>query len=139
MKHILLALLFACSFAHAQTSNQSMTVLPSAAYTATTVNSGAINNTSWKGGHVIVNISAFTGGTYTPHVQAQDPVSLVWYDILVGTALGATGTTILKVYPGIGVIANGSASDILPLTWRVQMIGASTPNMTFSVSAYLER
>jgi hypothetical protein len=138
MRKMLLALLCASSFAHAQISNQVANVVSSQTYTATTVNSGDQANFNFKGGQFVVNVSAYTSGTYTPHIQGKDPVSGVYYDILVGPAINATGMTILKIYPGIGVLANGSASDILPQTWRVQLVGASTPSMTLSVQAYLE-
>ena len=95
------------------------------------------NNGAWKGVQVIVNISARTSGSYTPHVQAKDPVSGNYYDLLVGTALNGTGTTVLSVYPGIAASANVSASANLPRTWRVQLIGASTPSMTLSIGGVL--
>lgn len=124
--------------AEAQVSNTTYQPLPQNTYTATTVNSMDQTNNNYKGGHFIINIVTATSGTYTPHIQAKDPISGLYYDILVGSALSAVGTTILKVYPGIGVVANGSASDILPQIWRVQLIGASTPSMVLSVDAYLE-
>lgn len=140
MKRLVAAFILAVSSlgAQSQVSNTTANPLPSAAYTATTVNSGDQNNPSWVGAHFIINVSAYTSGSYTPHIQGKDPVSGLYYDVLVGTAISATGTTILKVHPGLAVVANGSASDILPQTWRVQLVGASTPSMTLSVSAYLE-
>lgn len=121
-----------------QITNTTFTPLPQATQTAATVNSLPQTNNSYRGGHFIINVITVTSGTYTPHVQGYDPASGLWYDILVGSAISASGTTVLKVYPGIGVVANGSASDILPLTWRIQLIGASTPSMIMSVDAYME-
>lgn len=138
MKYALVFLLLFASIAHAQTINTTAIPLVSTAQTATTVNSVDQSNLVALGGHFVVNVSAFTSGTYTPHVQGKDPVSGAYYDILVGPAIGATGTTILKVYPGIGAIANAASPDILPLTWRVQLIGASTPSMMISVAVYLD-
>lgn len=138
MKYIFCLLLLLSSMASAQVSNTVYTPLPSATQTAATVNSGQQSNSNYRGGHFIVNVTTATSGNYTPHIQGQDPSSGAWYDVLVGAAISTTGTTVLKVYPGIGVSANGSASDILPAVWRVQLIGASTPNMALSVGAYLE-
>lgn len=140
MKRFLLFIVsvFLCLQSSAQVTNTASTPLPSATYTVTTVNSGDQVNSSYRGLHIIVSVATATSGTYTPHIQGKDPVSGVYYDILVGSAISATGTTVLKVYPGIAVLANGAASDILPQTWRVQLIGASTPSMVLSVEAYLE-
>ena len=137
MKRLLFVVLTLVTFG-AFADNWYSQVLPSATLTATTVNSVDIHNPSWKGADIIVNVSAYTLGTYTPHVQGKDPVSGNYYDILVGSAIGAAGVTTLHVYPGIAATANVAASAILPTTWRVQLVGA-TPNMTLSVGANLEQ
>lgn len=139
MKYLLIALLFVTSLVQAQVvANIQTTPLASAAQTAATVNSADLLNYNYRGAHIVINVSAFTAGTYTPHLQGKDPVSGVYYDILVGTAIGATGTTVLKVYPGVGAIANGATNDVLPQTWRVQLIGAGGQSMTLSVDAFME-
>lgn len=125
-----------CSAAFSQQNSYS-TVLASAVQTAATVNTSDQINASWAGAQVTINVSAYTSGNYTPHIQAKDPVSGTYYDVLVGPAISATGITILKVRPGIAVVSNGSAADMLPQTWRVQLIGLSTPSMTLSVGAFL--
>jgi hypothetical protein len=139
MKHFILLLSFICSLSFAQTPNTSVPVLRSEARTDTTVNSIDMGNFDYRGGQFVVNVTTATSGDYTPKIQGKDPISGTYYDVLVGPAISTTGTTILKVYPGINAIANGAASDILPSTWRVQLIGASSPNMALSVSAYLMR
>lgn len=137
---LLLASLLFCCAALAQeypTRNVAITVLPAATITAATVNSDDQNNNFYSCGQFIVYVSTATTGNYTPHIQGKNPISGLYYDILVGSAISTTGTTVLKVCPGIGVVANGSAADIIPKTWRVQLIGASTPNMLVSVYAYI--
>jgi len=126
--------------AHAQmdVANVQASLFPLAAQTATTLTSNDQQNASWKGLHVIVNVTSYTSGTYTPHIQGEDEYGN-YYDILVGPAISATGITVLKVYPGIATLANGAASDLLPAVWRVQLVGATTPSMTISVDANLER
>lgn len=110
------------------------TAFTSAVRTAAQVNSADIANTQWRGAQFVINVSAFTSGTYTPKVQGKDSISGNYYDILTGTALGATGTTTLTVYPGVTAAANVAAAQVLPRTFRVQLNGASTPSMTLSVS-----
>jgi hypothetical protein len=118
-------------------NNTEETVLASAARTATT-NSTDFTNYNAKGAHFIIDVTAITD---TPSVvvtiQGKDSVSGEYYDILESVAITATGTTILKVYPGIGAVANGSASDILPRTYRVSITHADADSITYSVGANL--
>lgn len=87
---------------------------------------------------VLVNITAITGvgPTLTVLIEGQDEVSGAYYTILSSAALSATGLTALRVYPGIAAAANLSASDVIPLKWRVRtVIGGTTPAVTATVSA----
>lgn len=139
IRYLLLALLAACSVAAAQ-SNIIGTLLASANRTSTTASSD-VTNTSTRGAHIIITVTAYTSGVWTPVVQGKDPVSGNYYNIASGPGITGTGTTIMKIYPGImsqqeadslngiGTVYN----DFLPRTWRVQMQGGATPNATFSV------
>jgi hypothetical protein len=138
VKLLFLTLLLACGSAWAQSPNLSGIVIPSAATSAATVNSPDISNLNYRGAHIIINVSAYTSGNYTPKIQAKDPVSGGYYDLLVGPAISATGMTVLKIYPGSATSPNGAAADFLPRTWRVQLNGASTPSMTFSVGYFAD-
>lgn len=110
-------------------------VLVSVARTAT-VNSADQINADGRGVHVIIDVTVDpAAASVTPTIQGRDPLSGVYYDILVGNAITAVGTTILKVYPGIGAVANGAASDVLPRTWRVRMVHADDDSITYSVGA----
>jgi hypothetical protein len=131
-------LLFCCLPCMAQVANQFETVLPAIAQTAATVNSPTQQNFNFRGGHFVVYVSAYTSGTYTPHIQGYDAISGQWYDILVGTGISAIGENVVKIYPGISGTTNVAANDILPSVWRVQLIGTSTPAMTISVGVFLE-
>lgn len=108
-------------------------VMASAARTATSQSDEQTNRNA-RGCHVIVDVTAVTA---TPSVvftiQGKCPVSNKWYDILVSAAITATGTTVLKVYPGIVAAANAAASDILPATWRVKHTHGDADSITFSV------
>lgn len=116
---------------------QQKSLLASAARTAS-VNTDPQFNAQHKGAHVIIDATAFAA---TPSVvftiQGQDSVSAKWYDLLVSAAITGTGTTVLKVYPGIGVVANGAASDVLPAVWRVQVVAGDADSLTYSVSVNL--
>jgi len=107
-------------------------VLPSASRAVTTTSSITISP-AMKCGHVIVNVTAFTAGALTPHIQDYDPASNTYYDVLVGPAIASTGKTVLKVCPGITPIANGAAADFLTTNWQIQMVAGTADAITYSV------
>jgi len=114
------------------------TLYPSAARTATPTAVTQVNRRAERGGHFVIDVTAVTATpSVVPVVEAYDAASDSWYTILTGDAITATGTTVLKVYPGIAVQANASASDVLPQTWRVTMTHADTDSITYTVSANL--
>lgn len=149
MKNIVaaLALLFASVAVQAQQPIASGIALPSAARTAS-VNSADIPNPGFRGVHVVINVTSWTSGTFTPTIQAKTPIG-TYYTLLTGSAAASTQVNaalctsgcviVLKVFPAAAAVANVSVSDFLPSTWRVQMTGASTPSATFSVSFLLEQ
>ena len=125
--------------AYSQTgSSLSAVVLPSASRAATQTVSADIANTQWRGGHFVINVTTISGVTLTPTIQGKDNVSGNYYDILVGNAINATGTTVLKVYPGIVPVSGASAADILPRTIRLKMSASGVTPTTFSAGATLE-
>lgn len=113
------------------------TIAASAARTATFTSDDFQNIDSAKGGHLIVDVTAGTGFNLTPKIQGKDSVSGKYYDLLIGVAITATGTTVLKIYPGIAVSPNVAASDILPRTWRVVVTAADATSATYSVGVSL--
>ena len=116
-------------------ANQSITALKLTAASAST-DSGDLENISSVGASIVIDITAITGTTPTATftVQGKDPVSGKYYTILASTALNATGTTVLKIYPGLTVAANSVASDVLPRTFKVAVtIAGTTPAVTATV------
>lgn len=137
---VFLALTVAAMLASAQQLQPRVTLLASTVMTGTFTSADitSASSTLYKGAHVIVNVTSYSGGTYTLHVQGKDPVSGAYYDILVGTPIRAAGINVFKVYPGIIAMAGGAAADFIPSVWRVQLVGASNPLMTLSIAANLE-
>lgn len=137
MKRIVIALLLAALAVPAfpqSVQNMCGTPLASAARTATTVNTPTLQNQSFRGAVVTVNVSAYTSGQYIAHLQAAVPATpTVFYDILASAAINGTGTTSYTIYPGVTVASNVAVSQVLPRLWRVSLAGTSTPSMTFSV------
>lgn len=91
-----------------------------------------------KGGHFGFNVTAIGAApSITPTIQGLDPVFNVWYNILVGSAIAATGYTVLKVFPGATPVANAVANDYLPATWRINIAVANADSITYAISAFL--
>ena len=118
-------------------SNRTVTVYPSAARTTdpTVVDLG---NEVGRGLHLVIDVTAVTA---TPSVvftiKGKDPVSGKVWTILASAAIVATGTTILKVYPGLTAAANLVASDVLPPTWQVTAVHGDADSITYSVTAQM--
>ncbi len=114
-------------------NNDTITLLNDATRSAS-IDSEVYINYNSKGGHFIINVSAIAvDATITVTVQGADPNSLDYYDILVGTTISTIGVHVLKVYPGIGQIPNGSASDILPRFFRVSVLYGGTDTIAYAV------
>jgi hypothetical protein len=95
-------------------------------------------NAGYRGVHLIINVTAITATpSVVPTIKGKDPVSGSYYSLLVGTAITATGMTVLKVAPGITPVANGAAADYLPATWTVTMVHGDSDSITYSVGAVL--
>ena len=103
-----------------------------------TNNSGDLTNSGHKGCHVIIDVTAITATpSIVPTIQGKDSVSGEYYTLLVGVAITATGTTILKVYPGLTASANVIANDIVPSKFRILMTHADADSATYSVGVSL--
>lgn len=108
----------------------------SAARTATVTGDDQVN-LGHKGIHLVVDVTAGTAGfSITPKLQGKD-ANGIYYDILVGAAITATGTNVLKLFPGATPVANATADDHLPPVWRVIVTAADSKSVTYSVGASL--
>lgn len=112
----------------------SQAILPSAARVATIQTADLINASS-RGGHFIINVTALVAGaSLTPAILGKDTLNGVYYTLLTGLAITATGITVLKIYPGIVGIANAAATDVLPSTFAFSMTAANANSVTYSVT-----
>lgn len=117
------------------TGPQNKTVLASAARTAS-ANSADLTNSNGRG--VVVVIDA-TASAATPSVvftvKGKDPLSGIYYTILASAAVTGISTTVLRIYPGLTAIANQTATDVLPRTYRVEAVAGDADSLTYSVGA----
>ena len=111
-------------------------LLASAARTAS-VNSAVLNKEAEERAvHYIIDVTAVAATpSVVPTVQGYDPTSDTWYDLLVGAAITATGTTVLKVGEGIAASANVAAQDMVPMQTRVELVHADADSITYTVAA----
>lgn len=114
-----------------------ITVYASAARTATPT-AVEVGVAGAHGLHLVIDVTAVTATpSVTPLIEGYDAASDSWYTLLTGVAIVATGTTVLKIYPGITPIANASSSDVIPGLIRVTMTHADADSITYSVGAHL--
>lgn len=115
-----------------------ITVLASAARTASTNNTaglGDITNSGYRGVHVVIDATAGSGASVVFTIEGKDAVSGKYYTILASAAVAASGTTVLKVFPGATASANAAANDCIPAVWRVKAVAADATSLTYSVAA----
>lgn len=105
---------------------------------SSTQGSSIIRNHNHRGGHFFIEVTDIeTDATITPLIQGIDLDSGETYEILIGSIISAVGVYVLKVYPGIGQIPNGSASDILPNAFKLRLVYGGTDDITYSSTVSL--
>ena len=119
-----------------QRNNVEATLLASAARTATTSSADQTNYNA-KGIIVVFDVTSVPGtDTVQLKVQAKDPASGKYIDMVTGTAESAAGTYVYAVYPGIGdknTILDNYEELPLSRTWRVQVVHSAATSFTYSV------
>lgn len=112
-------------------------VFASATRTAT-ANANDQENEVGRGAVIVVDVTAVAA---TPSVvfkiQGKDPESGAYYDILTSAAVTGVSTNVYRVYPGLTAVANLTANDLLPRTWRVRAEHGDADSITYSVGALL--
>jgi hypothetical protein len=121
-----------------EVDDQAVTVFASAARTTTPTPFDGSASAGVRGLHLVIDVTAVTATpSVTFTIQGGDPVSGKFYTILASAAITGTGTTVLKVYPGLTAAANSVASDVLPGRWRVIATHGDADSITYSVGAQL--
>lgn len=111
--------------------NESFTLLPSAARTATN-NSETQHNFRQRGVIVTIAVTAAGTGSITASIQREDPVA-GWVDVLASAAITTDSNTTLTVYPGFTPASNSVANAVLPRRWRVRVAHNNANAITYSV------
>lgn len=112
-------------------------VLASAARTATPTKA-LQSNPGARGVQIVINVTAVG---VTPSVvftvQGYSALGAEYFTVLASAAVTATGTTVLRVYPGLVAAANLTANDVLPAVWAVDAVHGNGTTITYSVAATL--
>jgi hypothetical protein len=124
-----------------QRNNAEISVLSSAARTATTNHIDYINFNG-RGVVYILNVTANPGGaeTLSLKIQGKDITSSAYYDIVDAGVLftAANGTKSLTAYPGVlsadAVAGSTHKSVVIPRTFRAVVTHSSTGSWTYSLS-----
>lgn len=115
--------------------NGTAAILPSEARVAGAT-SDDIPNPKWRGAHFVIEVTETTGSpSVTFEVQARNTTSGNYYRMLISDPIVATGTHILKIYPGIPPSPNRVSSDVLPSVFRVVTTHDNGDSITYSVDA----
>ena len=119
-------------------NNIPVILLASSAQTATLVNTADQINAQWGRAHILINVTTQTSGSYTFAIQGKDPASGTYYNVCAAPeSINAVGFYTLKLGVGFNALSTAACADMLPRTWRVQLLGTSTPIMTLSIGAFL--
>jgi hypothetical protein len=116
-----------------QRGNLDAVGLASAARTAV-IDTSPILNYNHRGVKVGINITAAGTGTLTFTIKGLESIGGAYYTMLASAAQSGTGLVILTVYPGVAAVANVSANDVLPKTFRVEVTGSDGSSWTYSIS-----
>lgn len=100
-----------------------------------TVNSGDLTNPYGRGLKVMVNTTLIGTGSITATIQGKDQASGQYYTILASAAITTNVATLLSVYPGLTAVANVSANDVLPRTYRILVTAGNANPANYTVGA----
>ena len=138
-------MLFSGSNYEDEYSNSEITLLASAARTATTA-TAAQTNTTGRGLILYVDITARAASTtLTPSLQTKDPVGGEWITIwTAAAALNSSNTTVAySFYPSPSADAANLYTEavdlLLPRTWRINVVHSDANGVTYSLAACVVR
>jgi hypothetical protein len=121
------------SYANAVANQQ---ILASGAQTTTQTQVDQ-TNTNYRGIKVVLDMTTVGAGSVTLTIQGKDPTSGKYFTLLAGAAVTTNVTNVYTVYPGLTAVANVTANDVLPNTWRILVTANNANPATYSVGASL--
>jgi hypothetical protein len=111
-----------------------VSLLTSASRTTTQTSVDQFNDFGTKGAlAVILDVTATTTGALTVTIDAKDPVSGKYYNLLTGAAVNTVSTNRYTVGPSIAAVANVNAQTYIPSTFRIVVTVADATAVTYSL------
>jgi len=87
---------------------------------------------------VVINVTAIVSTpAVTPRIDFFDDASGTWTTMLTGAVIATVSKVVLRVGPGMPVVANVSANDGLPDKLRLDFGHGNANSITYSASAHL--
>lgn len=123
-----------------QRGNTDLSLLASAARTATTASADQTNYNG-RGVRLVLSVTAASGtGGLQAEIQGKDSISGAYFQLNTDpAAVTATGTYVYDLYPStLSAAANGitqATQALLSRTWRVNVKAGDASSYTYSVSA----
>ena len=113
--------------------NAQVEALASAARTAAP-DDVQIDNMSCAGAHIIIVVTAKTSSpSIVVTVSGKDVSSGNLYTVLTSAAITATGTTVLKIFPGAVGDPDLVANDFLPKTTIISVAHGNSNSITYQI------
>lgn len=92
----------------------------------------------YRGLHLTIDCTSVTSSPSVVFtVMGVDRTSAKTYDILASAAITGTGTTVLKIGPGLTASANVVANSLIPPVIRIKAVHGNTDSISYSVGAAL--
>lgn len=120
-------------------SNESVTLLASAARTTTQTSADLLNYNGLSNIDVILDVTSAGSGSITVSINGKDPASGKYYNLLTGAAVVTNVTNVYRVGLGNTVTANASANYALPRTFQIVVTANNANSITYSVGYNLSR
>ena len=89
---------------------------------------------------VVIDVTAVTSTpSVTFTVSGIDAASGKVWTLLASAAIATTGTTVLKIGPGLTAAANAAANDVIPDNIRVAPVHGNANSITYTVGVHFIR
>lgn len=109
-------------------------IAESAARTVTTT--FEVDGNEFDSGNFIVDITAGAGAaTVTITIDAYDPASKTWVNLLTSAALAANATTVYSIGKYVATAANVAIQNFLPKKFRIVATKNNGTAVTYSIGA----
>lgn len=122
-----------------QRGQHELTILASAARTATTTSADFTNYNS-RGAFVVIDVTAVPGvETIQVELQAGNSIVTKYLPVITSATISATGTAWLLLYPttmGAGSF-NNYVNGTLPKTFRVKVTHSASGSFTYSITVLM--